>query len=966
MDVLTLAEAREWLARLSGGEERGNAIRALHGQPLAGAIVRLLLATVAGYRRACEEAQTRASAHHVTELDLDALCDDNWRDESDDPHDEYYLEPDNVRAEEILDQLSVDLPELGYLLATCLDDPDPYVRAHVSWRLGESKTDDPRAIATLYAHLDRLPLGNRLPVAGVLLRLGATDHRVRDVLLEYIERAELSERWRAVSLLGDVDREDIDASCVATLYRCLEDQDVAVRRSATTVVGLFELSTPAIVAALLRRSRDEDNSVRRAATAALGEVGVASPEIVAALHNALNDSDNQIRVSALDALDLLTVGRTDGTAAVVRCLHDEDSLVRTAALRYVCRHLKPDGSIADILSASLSGEVLRDPLERKGLLNWGADWLRVVGRVYPDVVVPALRSCLQDDDGTTRWEAAATLIALGVRDREIVDALLSLLHDDTSSAKRVRWSPASFCQGNNPYWSAVQALLVVGATGSVVVDVLRQRLRLAEPRARRAAARALAYLAEQDPQAVAALVSCASGDDPIIAQDALEWGLARLKHAGPEVIDALQGCLASPSHAIQQAAAGVLNGLQPEHETDSAWTDISDVQATVRSLLQRLRVAEAPAARCAILQDLGKLDIALPEAVDALTAALHDDDGQVRWWAADALTRLGVTGPDVVAALLDALDEHPKGSQQAVFEALARCGDTGPRVATALARAVRYGWERGAISAVAELHLGDPAIVDALLLVAQYGSKGPDSCAACALQTQIEAAHALGRVGAASSRIVTYVLQENGLTPILEVLGRTGTRNHRVIALLRQQLWSHDVKRQVVAATALLRLVGKDAEATATLRAALKVTNSSIHAAAVQGLIELGAGDASDVAALLSSLEDHLWGECWPSSDWEHDVKGLVEALLVAGGRNHTLCAVLLDYLGHPAEGLRYTASHALTQLARGNSEARETLENALASGGVSESHGGRRLLCLVLRRATGGVNLHLPPGPAY
>ncbi len=965
-------QAREWLAQLQGQSERADVIRALSGQSLAAAVVRSVLGTLAAHQRGYREHFSPVQADSDGTV-VESMTSPN---EPDDPEIDYDGVYDYQWIQSVLDYLRDNLPETASLLAACLDDTDEDVRMQAIIELIASRTDDPQAIAALYARL-HLPTREGLEAARALIFLGVANGIVRDALLTRIQRGEKTERSNAIRVLRELDPDSVDRACSDTLLACLDDEDSAIRNDAVWAIGQLGLSDPYTIDRLARHLQDRDDGVSTCAARVIAKLGVTTPRLRAELLNMLLEQDSVSRSCALGVLDALGHIGSKIDAAVLSCLSDEDEHVRRSALWYACRHLETNIRVADALHASFQhrqdddkapdfvlswdSQTLfnRSPdLNRQTLLNWSPETLFVICKTYRDVVIPAVRLYLDHDDITLRWEAAVTLVALGVRDQDLVHALLSFLHDerwfDGLNRRRSRNSEFSF--SNDLCWSASQALMIVGATGPSVVDVLERCLYLPRRQARNAAARVLAHLSSDDPKALDALIAGASSDDPAIRQSAIDWGLVHVQCAEPEVVALLQAQGLGNTRQIGKSLAPT----QPS--VDVAKEAAEDHEAA--SLLRQGAEAKTAMERRALIDNLGAMDTAWPDVVQVLKDLLSDEDEDAQWSAANALTKLGVSGSHVVAVLLDGMERCSRIERMAAYEGLVRAGDTSPRVVAALAWFVRHKWDTAVIDAVADLGLSDAAVVDALL-VCRYASNGPDTCRLCDDALRNAAMRALGKVGAMSTRVVRQLIENEG-SVALEALGRLGIKDQQVVSLLRCKMHDSDIVDQVAAATALLRIFGNDSAALATLQAARNVTVERAQLLAVRGLIELGNLDAPNIGILLMEIEDRCWSEYWSWGSWYKDAKELVQVLVVAGRKDRLLSTILLRYVHHPAKSFRFVVASTLMQLARDDEEIRATLENALVSDSIPEAHGGRGLLHRVLKRATGGVHPSLPFDAVY
>ncbi|AKF07357.1 HEAT repeat domain-containing protein [Sandaracinus amylolyticus] len=295
---------------------------------------------------------------------------------------------------------------------------------------------------------------------------------------------------------------------------------------------------------------------------------------------------------------------------------------------------------------------------------------RVLGWLGDDDGAPPLIDLLADDDPRVARAAAEGLASIGrAAERSLVDALprmsselralvvpqivarteyasaiASCLDDPRPDVRAIACAalaragatevvPRLFALVADPDARVAQAALAaIQALGDASTEPLAiAATRDADPRVRRAALRLLGYFGW--PSALAPLLAAVAEPDDRIAELALS-SLAYVEH--PQARSALLDASRSPRPRVRAAALRALGDLDRSDET---------VERLVEALDD-----EAPWPRYFACQALGRLGATA--AIDALVAHLGDPAGQVRIAVIDALARL--PGERASQALLDA------------------------------------------------------------------------------------------------------------------------------------------------------------------------------------------------------------------------------------------------------------------------------------------------------------------------
>ncbi len=194
------------------------------------------------------------------------------------------------------------------------------------------------------------------------------------------------------------------------------------------------------------------------------------------------------------------------------------------------------------------------------------------------------------------------------------------------------------------------------------------------------------------------------------------------------------------------------------------------------SLVRALR-SQSQADRLRAAKDLGRLGWLAREAMPALVAALHDDDGKVRESAAHAI---GLMGPDALPALIAMLTHEDKYVRRNAVWALGKLGPLAREARADLCAALKDADPRTASGAAQSLGcLGTdgadavPALAEAMrgtnIVLCRLASKALSQIGSPALATLIahlqhadpfvrgESALAIGWMGAAARTAVPFL-----------------------------------------------------------------------------------------------------------------------------------------------------------------------------------------------------------------
>ncbi len=268
-----------------------------------------------------------------------------------------------------------------------------------------------------------------------------------------------------------------------------EEQNLRVRRTVARTV--YEWSclgrTPTIplAPALLRAlEKDADQTVRGFAASTLGGLGACADTSVPALAKALRDPVTRVRECAANALGELGPKASGAVTALLAVLEsDARRSVRHAAVYAL-------GRIGPAATAAVPALTALVATKGKGTSSTRYAALNALGGMGPVArgSIPAILTALADESRDVRWSVPGALVKIGEKGNGVVPVLLRALEDEVDSM--VRGSLAYALAKLAPDDEQVVAALVTAATRDERPVELRQVLRLLEemgPKGREAA-----------------------------------------------------------------------------------------------------------------------------------------------------------------------------------------------------------------------------------------------------------------------------------------------------------------------------------------------------------------------------------------------------------------------------------------------------------------------------------------------
>jgi len=367
------------------------------------------------------------------------------------------------------------------------------------------------------------------------------------------------------------------------LIEKLREGDVHERRRAARDLG--RRGTPEAIPALVEAL--EDVPVRSWAAEALGQFGPAARDAVPALAKLLT-ARGQVRVYAAEAL-----GRIGPAAA--------------QAVPALALGLKSD-----------EAELRRTVASALGRIGPGAEASR-----------PALSARLEDEDVAVRVAAALALYRIDARE-QAVTFLASCLGE----------------QEDRHRTAAAEALAMIGPAARGALPKLKVSLSDPSGAVRVDVARAIHRIAPEAEVAIPALVAEFETEAASDAESALiEIGTSAI----PVLIEAMD----SPNADVRSSAISALGwmGRKAERAIPHLVATLPDHRVETSMALDRIGAPAIPVliealddpnagVRSGAALSLYIMGPKASPAVQALTAALQDEDCEVRWWAGSALRRI--------------------------------------------------------------------------------------------------------------------------------------------------------------------------------------------------------------------------------------------------------------------------------------------------------------------------------------
>jgi HEAT repeat protein len=462
------------------------------------------------------------------------------------------------------------------------------------------------------------------------------------------------------------------ANCVETLGAIGPDaSDTVYLLSRVLATGNSELEKPAIVALgqigaecpeavpfLIDSMNDASPVVRENTAMTLGILAPHSALALPALYNAArNDPYEGVRVRAWDAIIILRDVGDEAVDLIIENLNNGDQKIRgTAALALGELGDHPD-ALAALVNALQS--------DKRNLRISALDAIGNIGSDASDLI-PALIELLQDDDWIVRQHAAWALGGIGVANEEVVEWLTWLFDDeDIDVTFAARDALVELGVDIVPVLLTVPGVLgdysyaLTADMGPVVVPGLIEMLKSDDLLTVLFSLSALKEMDSSAKDAVPALVEIVKADESIF----YEWAIEALGSIGPEpgVVDFLSELLSHDEWIIRHEAAKAL--VQIGSAAGGALYSLVDALKDPGKSIRRNAAKTLGLIR-------GSDDVVIP----ALIGALDDEDSNVRKQAAISLAYFGPDAKDAIPKLVENFRECKRDDRSKYAYALSCIG----------------------------------------------------------------------------------------------------------------------------------------------------------------------------------------------------------------------------------------------------------------------------------------------------
>jgi HEAT repeat protein len=188
-----------------------------------------------------------------------------------------------------------------------------------------------------YPDLRITPLIEKLTVADPRIRRTAADALVKigppalPALITALQSADVTLRWTAASVLGDLGSDAAEAAPILAL--AIQDPDPQVRLYAIIALGDIGPAAATAIPELTQALQDSDPIVRVYAPLALRKMGAAAKVAIPDLVTTLQDANGRVRLNAAYALGEMGTDAATAIPALETLLGDPLAYVRFGALK---------------------------------------------------------------------------------------------------------------------------------------------------------------------------------------------------------------------------------------------------------------------------------------------------------------------------------------------------------------------------------------------------------------------------------------------------------------------------------------------------------------------------------------------------------------------------------------------------------------------------------------------------------
>ncbi len=316
-------------------------------------------------------------------------------------------------------------------------------------------------------------------------------------------------------------------------------------------------------------------------------------------------------------------------------------------------------------------------------------------------VVPRLLSALKDENKLVRRDAAGAIGNLGIKDKQIVEALEKAKNDEYWAVKsNAAEALVKLATHDNKLVDSKKTETPVGLGKSGEknekdVDIHLSNSLDEDIGVRSNAVGELGNLEVTDKKVIDALLKALEDKHNLVVRNAIE-ALGKLGVKDEEVVNALLKVMQDKNNASRSFAAKTLGKLK-----------VKDDEVIIKALLISLQDDDDDL-RMHTVETLGILGDKSDKTIHALLKSLLDKDERVRRNAAEAMGNLGIKADKIIEALLKALQDNDNQVKSNAAEALGKLGDINDKVIAALLNILLLDErtsQMGAIKALKQLDL---------------------------------------------------------------------------------------------------------------------------------------------------------------------------------------------------------------------------------------------------------------------
>ena len=207
-------------------------------------------------------------------------------------------------AADALISIAPDFPQLAEQLNRLIAETPAQSRWPIAYVLGHISPASPLCLPVLKETLGSKDPDIRWAASLLLVRLGKSNRRIVELLLDLLKSGTSTQRRMAAYCLRDLDLKDMPS--LKTLIESLRDPDPLVRVATVASVKIrTDIGKDGLDCLLDLFLRDPDPRVRHITALALAQLGAPSREIRRALEEASQSGDPQLKKAAGAALNLL-------------------------------------------------------------------------------------------------------------------------------------------------------------------------------------------------------------------------------------------------------------------------------------------------------------------------------------------------------------------------------------------------------------------------------------------------------------------------------------------------------------------------------------------------------------------------------------------------------------------------------------------------------------------------------------